>query len=91
MGRQNRSGRIRRLGVRCSGSGQAIGIGITRKEANSIIKKLMEKYLSGIKDPPKGRDLYQCYDIETMKPDDELLKLYDEVVKELNGYGINFK
>ncbi len=66
-------------------------IGITRKEANSIIKKLMKKYLSGIKDPPKGRDLYECYDLETMKPDDDLCGLYDEVIKELNGYGINFK
>jgi hypothetical protein len=51
----------------------------------------MEKYLSGIKEPPKGRDLYECYDLETMKPDDDLCRLYDEVIKELNGYGINFK
>jgi len=66
-------------------------IGITRKEANAIIKKLMEKYLSGIKNPPQGRDLYACYDLDTMKPDDELCQLYDEVIKELEGYGIRFK
>jgi len=66
-------------------------IGITRKEANSIIKKLMESYMSGIKKPPKGRGLNECYDLETMKPDDELLKLYDEVIKELKNYGIGFK
>jgi methylamine--corrinoid protein Co-methyltransferase len=66
-------------------------IGITRKEANSVIKRLQEKFLSHIKDPPKGRDLHQCYDLETMKPDDELRKLYDEVIKELKGYGLNFK
>jgi hypothetical protein len=65
-------------------------VGITRKEANSIIKKLQKKYLDHIKDPPKGRDLYQCYDLETMKPDDELRKLYDEVIDELKGYGIKF-
>ena len=66
-------------------------VGITRKEANSIIKKLMEKYMPSIKNPPKGRNLYECYDLETMKPDDELCKLYDEVIKELKGRGINFK
>jgi len=66
-------------------------IGITRKEANSIIKKLQEKYLPHIKNPPRGRDLYQCYDLETMRPDDELKRLYDQVIKELKGYGINFK
>ncbi len=65
-------------------------VGITRKEANSIIKKLQKKYLDHIKDPPKGRDLYQCYDLQTMKPDDELRKLYDEVITELKGFGIKF-
>lgn len=66
-------------------------VGITRKEANKIIKKLQEKYLDHIKDAPKGRDLYQCYDLETMKPDDKLSKLYDEVIEELKGFGIKFK
>ena len=66
-------------------------IGITRKEANTIIKKLQEKFIHKIKDAPKGRNLYECYDIETMKPDDKLLKLYDEVIGELKGFGINFK
>ena len=66
-------------------------VGITRKEANSIIKKLMEKYLPNLKNPPTGRVLDQCYDLETMKPDDELAQLYDEVIQELKGYGINFK
>jgi hypothetical protein len=66
-------------------------IGITRKEANSIIKKLMESYLPGIKKAPKGRNLNECYDLETMQPDAELLKLYDEAVKELKNYGIGFK
>ena len=66
-------------------------IGITRKEANSIIKKLHETFLDKIKHPPKGRNLYECYDLETMKPDDELCRLYDEVIGELKGYGISFK
>jgi hypothetical protein len=66
-------------------------IGITRKEANSIIKKLQETFLDKIKDPPKGRNLYECYDLETMQPDDELRNLYGEVVDELKGYGINLK
>ncbi len=72
--------------------GKAVGAGrITRKEANSIIKRLMEKYLDRIKEPPKGRDLNQCYDLQTMQPDDELRRLYDEVIGELGGYGIRFK
>jgi hypothetical protein len=65
--------------------------GITRKEANRIIKKLMETYLSGIKNPPKGRILNDCYDIRTMTPDDELRRTYDEAMRELRGLGIRFK
>lgn len=66
-------------------------VGITRKEANQIIKRLMETYLSGIKNPPRGRILNECYDILTMRPDDELRKTYEEATRELQGLGIRFK
>jgi methylamine--corrinoid protein Co-methyltransferase len=66
-------------------------VGITRKEANQIIKGLMEIYLDGIKNPPKGRILNECYDIRTMKPDDELRRTYDETIGELRDLGIRFK
>ena len=66
-------------------------VGITRKEANQIIKRLMETYLSGIKHPPRGRILTECYDILTMRPDDELRRTYDEAIRELRGLGIRFK
>jgi methylamine--corrinoid protein Co-methyltransferase len=65
-------------------------VGITRKEANQIIKKLMKIYSDGIKNPPKGRTLDECYDIQTMKPDDDLKKTYDEAVRELGKLGIRF-
>jgi hypothetical protein len=65
--------------------------GITRKEANQIIKGLMKTYSDGIKNPPKGRVLNECYDIHTMKPDDELRSTYDEVIGELRDLGIRFK
>jgi hypothetical protein len=66
-------------------------IGVTRKEANAIIKKLMEKYLPGIPKPAKGRTVDESYDLETMKPDAELRKLYAEIIAELEGFGIRFK
>lgn len=66
-------------------------VGITRKEANQIIKRLMETYEGGIKNPPRGRILNECYDIRTMRPDGELRRIYDEAVRELRGLGIRFK
>ena len=65
--------------------------GITRKDANQIIKKLIKIYSDGIKNPPKGRILDECYDIRTMKPDDDLKRTYDEAVRELGKVGIRFK
>jgi methylamine--corrinoid protein Co-methyltransferase len=65
--------------------------GITRKEANQIIKRLMESYFDGIKSPPMGRTLNECYDIRTMRPDEELRRTYDEAVRELGKLGIRFK
>lgn len=65
--------------------------GITRKDANQIIKKLIKIYSDGIKNPPKGRILDECYDIRTMKPDDDLRRTYDEAVRELGKVGIRFK
>jgi hypothetical protein len=66
-------------------------IGLTRKKANKIIKELQEKYMPMIKDAPKGRDMKECYDMETIKPDDELKQLYAEAIEELKGHGLDFK
>ena len=66
-------------------------VGITRRDANGIIKKLMEKYLPGIQKPPCGRALEECYDLETMRPDDALRRLYDDAVAELRAHGVGFK
>jgi hypothetical protein len=66
-------------------------VGITRKEANQIIKRLMETYEGGIKNPPRGRTLDECYEILTMRPDEELRKTYDEAISELKELGIRFK
>jgi hypothetical protein len=65
--------------------------GITRKEANQIIKRLMETYGGGIKNPPRGRTLDECYDILAMRPDEELRNTYDEAISELRELGIRFK
>ena len=65
--------------------------GITRKEANSIILKLLEQYGDKIKDAPKGRTVEQTYDLTTMKPKEELVTLYNEAVKELKDVGISLK
>jgi methylamine--corrinoid protein Co-methyltransferase len=65
--------------------------GITRKEANDIILKLLGKYVDKIKDAPKGKTIEQTYDLATMKPKEELVALYKEAVKELKDVGVSLK
>jgi hypothetical protein len=65
--------------------------GITRKEANTIILRLLDKYIDKIKDAPKGKTVDQVYDLTSMKPKEELVKLYDEAVKELRDCGVRLK
>ncbi len=65
--------------------------GITRKEANGIILKLMDRYLDRIRDAPLGKPLEQVYDLNTMKPKEELVTLYHETTKELGDYGIKLR
>jgi len=65
--------------------------GITRKEANAIILKLLDKYVDKIKDAPKGKTIEQTYDLTTMKPKEELVALYNEAVKELKDVGVSLK
>jgi hypothetical protein len=66
-------------------------VGITRKQANTIILKLLEKYGDKIKDAPRGKSVDQVYDLTSIKPKEELVKLYGEVVKELAGFGVKLK
>jgi len=65
--------------------------GITRKEANAIILRLLDKYVDKIRDAPKGKTIEQTYDLTTMKPKEELVALYNEAVKELKDVGVSLK
>jgi len=65
--------------------------GLTRKEANKLIDKIIPKYIDQITSPPHGETLDECYDLDYFKPRPHFEKLYyDEVVKEIKQeYGIN--
>jgi len=65
--------------------------GMTRKEANEIVKKLLEKYEPSLSAPNKGRTYQECFDLKTNQPDGEYRRLYDKVKKELSLLGVNFQ
>jgi len=70
-----------RLGHACKG--------LTRKEANKIIDKVIPKYIDQLQNPPDGETLDKCYDLDYFKAKPHFEKLYTEFVDELKGeFGI---
>jgi methylamine--corrinoid protein Co-methyltransferase len=57
--------------------------GMSRKEANIIVKALLEKYEDKLRDPPIGKRYQECFNMATGTPDPEYIKLYREVRKEM--------
>jgi len=62
---------------------------LTRKEANPIVLKLLEKYESMLKEPPKGLTYQNCYDIVTGElKNAEYVEHVDRIRKELKDMGL---
>jgi methylamine--corrinoid protein Co-methyltransferase len=62
--------------------------GIKRAEANKIVKKLLEKYESKIRDAPVGKKFSECYDLRTVKPSQEYLDIYANTKRFLADLGL---
>jgi methylamine--corrinoid protein Co-methyltransferase len=63
--------------------------GLTRKEANPMILKFLEKYESLLKDPPKGVRYQDCYDMTTGRlVNAEYAKNVDRIREELRNLGL---
>jgi len=63
--------------------------GISRSEANVIVKKLLEKYASKISDAPIGKKLTECYDMKTLTPSKEYLDLRTKIRAFLTDLGLS--
>lgn len=57
--------------------------GMSRKEANAIVKALLEKYEDQLPNPPIGKRYQDCFDMASGKPNKEYLELYREVRREM--------
>jgi len=64
--------------------------GMTRAEANELVKKLLPKYEDRLADPPLGKKFQECYDWGSIEPCQEYIELYGRIKDELTGYGLEF-
>jgi len=66
-------------------------VGMDRKQAEKIVKFLLEKYENNLKDAPAGDTFENLYDQRSLEPVPGYQKLYDEVKAELGNLGLKFR
>jgi methylamine--corrinoid protein Co-methyltransferase len=65
--------------------------GVETEKVNVMLDKLVSLYEKNFRDAPKGKTFQECYDVDTLTPSDEYLKVFDKVIKTMEGLGFEFK
>jgi hypothetical protein len=65
--------------------------GMSRKQANELTVKCLEKYERTLSNPPKGKRLQELYDIDKLKVKDEWLGMFEEVKADLKSWGVPYR
>jgi methylamine--corrinoid protein Co-methyltransferase len=64
--------------------------GLETSEVNEILDKLITCYEKDYKTAPKGKPFEECYDVVTLTPTEEYVKVYEEAVKILTDLGLTY-
>jgi len=62
--------------------------GMSRRDGNDIIKRLLARYEDRLADPPVGKKFQECYDVDSIEPCQEYVELNGRIREELRGYGL---
>jgi methylamine--corrinoid protein Co-methyltransferase len=77
--------------ARIMGEAAKATAGMKIADVNKILEKLVSSYEKNYAKAPAGKDFRQCYDVLTVKPTAEYLKVYEGAVKALAGFGLEIK
>ncbi|UCG04808.1 MAG: monomethylamine:corrinoid methyltransferase [Desulfobacterales bacterium] len=64
--------------------------GVTREQANEIVKQILTQYEDQLADAPIGKRLDECYRLETLEPTQAYLELYEQVKEKLGKFGLDY-
>lgn len=64
--------------------------GLSRRDANSIVDKILKQYEKDIPGAPIGKTFKELYEVERAVPKKQALEQYKDVVKELKDMGVPF-
>jgi len=65
--------------------------GMRREEANELANALLPKYEDKLRNPPKGKNFTECYDLKALRPTKEWLETYLRVKNELIDLGMSLE
>ena len=75
---------------RMVGEASAAACHLSPDAANEVIDRLFAEYEDDLPRAPEGRTFPECYDLETLTPSDEYLRLYDQTKSRLqNEFGLS--
>lgn len=60
-------------------------------KVNELLENLVSSYEKSYPKAPAGKRFQECYDVKTVKPTDEYLKVYDKARETLRQFGLNMK
>jgi methylamine---corrinoid protein Co-methyltransferase len=77
--------------MRLLGETTRAATGMSRKQANEIVLRCLEKYQPTLGKPPKGKRFQELYDLARLKPTDEWWGKYEKVKGQLKEWGVPFR
>lgn len=77
--------------ARMMGEAAIATAGMKISEVNEILDKLVGSYQKNYTCAPEGKTFQECYDIQTVKPSEEYLRVYDNAVRTLIDAGLPMK
>ncbi|MFW9992493.1 MAG: monomethylamine:corrinoid methyltransferase [Candidatus Odinarchaeota archaeon] len=63
---------------------------ISRNDVNDLALSLLKTYENNIEDAPLGKNFYECYNVQKVKPTEEYKDLYRKMKEELTDLGVPF-
>jgi methylamine--corrinoid protein Co-methyltransferase len=64
--------------------------GMDIDDVNKVLDLLVSSYEGNYANAPEGKTFQECYDIATVTPTDEYVKVYDGARKKLEEFGLTF-
>jgi methylamine--corrinoid protein Co-methyltransferase len=64
--------------------------GMNIEDVNKVLDLLVSSYEGNYANAPQGKTFQECYDIATVTPTDEYMKVYDGARKKLEDFGLSF-